>query len=298
MTRPISMRMLLPYGLLLACGGTLLPAAVAQEERPATADDDEPDQTLQQWRKLYRQVMGEWSVKRAGEEPVRLTLKDEPVMYWSSLNDFNGSVFVFTHAGKPELIGTVFSFSHSSPPPARRVMCEFQSLSEHELQLLGPDRPRRVLRSGYQAARLDETVPVPTNRQLLRAQAKQLAGRYSSHMTFEEKRWELRLLPNPIFQYEPDAKSETSDACLIQCLFAFVGLLTDPEVLLLVEARRTKQGAEWVYQPLRFSNRPLFVEFDGTPVWESAGPGSDESSRGYLLDRSRLMTLENLKRGQ
>ncbi len=53
-------------------------------------------------------------------------------------------------------------------------------------------------------------------------------------------------------------------------LFAFVTSAgTDPEVVLVLEARKTAEGSAWYYRAIRFSDSNLYVQNAGKDVWRS-----------------------------
>ena len=71
----------------------------------------------------------------------------------------------------------------------------------------------------------------------------------------------LRLLPNPLFRY----KSE-SGAIVEGALFAFV-TGTDPEVLLLIEARQGDEGLRWHVTCARQTAYELKVKYPNGSNW-------------------------------
>ena len=60
----------------------------------------------------------------------------------------------------------------------------------------------------------------------------------------------LRLLPRPVYEYESDDPEILSGALLM-----LVAYTTDPDILLLIEARETAEGPRWFFQPARFSDK-------------------------------------------
>ncbi|MBI3862264.1 MAG: hypothetical protein HY290_10250 [Planctomycetia bacterium] len=93
-----------------------------------------------------------------------------------------------------------------------------------------------------------------------------LAGRFSAvvHLPPDETTiTELRLMSRPVYRY----KQETPDA-LDGALFSFVEA-TDPEALLLLEARRGKAKGEfeWRYTLARVTSVRLIVRLDGKECW-------------------------------
>jgi hypothetical protein len=109
--------------------------------------------------------------------------------------------------------------------------------------------------------------PVPaasaTQRALqIRAIAREFSGRSLSD---QDQAWELRLLPRPLYRYE---KAEAN--LLDGAVFALVSSAgTDPEIILLIEARKTDQGPRWVYGAARFSDMSLWLKHKDKEVWSA-----------------------------
>ena len=82
-------------------------------------------------------------------------------------------------------------------------------------------------------------------------------------MLRQGERWQLRLLSQPIYTY-----SEAADEMLGGAVFALVGYITDPEILLLIEARQTAEGPQWFYAPARFSDKTLSLQHMDAEVWQ------------------------------
>ena len=83
--------------------------------------------------------------------------------------------------------------------------------------------------------------------------------------TTRERRWELRLLPQPLYRYE-----STDPDVLDGAVFAFVTSAgTDPEALLVLEARKPAAGCDpvWHYAIARFTDLNLWVRHKGKVVF-------------------------------
>jgi hypothetical protein len=122
---------------------------------------------------------------------------------------------------------------------------------------------------------------------------RRLAQEFGGHsIDREAKRWELRLLPTPLYRY-PEAKTGVIDGAL----FALVSNAgTDPEVLLLIEARQEGGKLRWEYACGRFSDWELHVERKGQEVWSSI-PGPDnpfhhDPQHLYRIYPEKIVTLE------
>lgn len=81
--------------------------------------------------------------------------------------------------------------------------------------------------------------------------------------------WELRLLPRPLYRYEgPDV--------IEGAVFALVSTAgTDPEILLLLEARKTPEGPRWLFAAARFSDMNLWLKHKDQEVWSSIRGGEN-----------------------
>jgi hypothetical protein len=111
----------------------------------------------------------------------------------------------------------------------------------------------------------------------------------ASSEDLKEKHWELRLLPQPLYRYE-----STDPDVLDGAVFAFVTSAgTDPEVLLVVEARKAPGPAPlaWHYAVARFSDLTLSVRHKGKEIYKAApipwdAPEQDPKQR-YRTFRDR-----------
>ena len=79
--------------------------------------------------------------------------------------------------------------------------------------------------------------------------------------SLEGETTELRLLPQPLYRYEPFGGKVLDGG-----LFSFAAG-TDPEVLLLIEARRENRELIWQYAFARFNYAELSASFKGDRVW-------------------------------
>ena len=83
----------------------------------------------------------------------------------------------------------------------------------------------------------------------------------------QDRRWELRLLPQPLYRYE-----STDPEVVDGALFGFVTSAgTDPEALLAIEARKSAptSGPVWQYGIARFTDLQLWVRHRGKEVFSA-----------------------------
>jgi hypothetical protein len=102
----------------------------------------------------------------------------------------------------------------------------------------------------------------------------------------EGSQQQLRLMDQPVYQY-----GAGPDGLLDGSLFAFV-VGTDPEVLLLIEARETTDGREWHYALARMNRDAMRVRFRDREVWSA--PPLEKPWADPKLDY-RTVEIGNLK---
>ncbi|MBS0202568.1 MAG: hypothetical protein JSS49_06675 [Planctomycetes bacterium] len=110
-------------------------------------------------------------------------------------------------------------------------------------------------------------------------QMRRLAEKFSAQITSSdvEKASDLRLLIQPLYRYSSAATGVVDGG-----LFSFV-LATDPELLLMVELRETKDGSRWHYAAARFTNRPLKLMHGNLEVWSCAKAEAYVGHQPYFL---------------
>jgi hypothetical protein len=93
-------------------------------------------------------------------------------------------------------------------------------------------------------------------------QMRALARQFSLTMVdLQEDKSELRLMTQPLMRYQPTAGPVVDGA-----IFAFA-VATDPEALLILEARQHAGSLRWEYAFARFHFVTLSAEHSGKEVW-------------------------------
>jgi hypothetical protein len=233
-----------------------------QAEKPTSASTNKRTEWLHQ---VYLRDASAYRFFLDDRAQLALELHREPVMRWTSENDYNGEVYVWTHEGVPGVVGCIFSGPQGNS--TRHVMHEFHSLASAPLH--AKDRGAAGWLAQEPGIKLEpiEGAPVPAASPARRlTQMRDLARRFTAQVHRDSK-WEMRLLSQPIYRYEISTEnSPVADGAL----FAFVWTAgTDPEVLLVIEARRTDKGVQWFYAPARFTNREAWLRHQGKEVWRA-----------------------------
>jgi hypothetical protein len=207
-----------------------------------------------------------WSMFVDDRQQTKAQLRTKPIYVWTNptrSGGQNGAVYVWIHRGRPVVVGSIFSH----PEEGKRILChEFHSLAEEELQ------PKHPQTEPWEPKAPVEMLPLvgaaapeqsPSKRLL---QMKALARDFTAYsVDYMKERWELRLLGQPLYRYE-----KPQDDVIDGTIFAFVTSAgTDPEVVLVLEARKQGSGPAWFYRAIRFSDSDLHVQRDGKEVWNS-----------------------------
>ncbi len=175
-----------------------------------------------------------------------------------------GAVYLWVDAEqRPMVVSDIFAWSFNNEPQ-RQIVHECHSLASEPLDvLLDGQHKWKPKRGGLKWEPVsDAPTPLASKSQRIR-QARELAQKFSAHtIDMQGGRWELRVLPQPVYQYEvmKDQSRETG------AMFA-VCQGTDPELWLLLEARSMNGKESWFYACASFTDYVLNVQCDGKEVW-------------------------------
>lgn len=239
------------------------------------------------WTEFYRETAKGYQVTRA-DDGTEVPVSDRAVFDWASIEDHNGAVFAWTEKGRPALIATIFSFPIAGSKE-RRIVHEFASFTESKLTVEGANGTKWNPPPLAAMQTVPGAAPPPENANLLKSHCRRLAKDFSGHMNRRGERWDLRLLPTPLTEYR-----QSSEEVLGGGLFSFVGYSTDPEILLLIEARKGAKGPAWHFQPVRFSDKSLYLNYKDKPVWESVRKGHGANGPDTEDPHYRVLASERL----
>jgi hypothetical protein len=232
------------------------------------------------------------AVESAPKQP--LELKKEPVFEWlnPARDTQQGAVFLWLRDDRPAALACIFSHPHQKLP-GRQIMHELHALDREKLVVKRDEYNQWKPQAGLARKELpDSGAPAATAGARL-VQMRRLAQEFGGHEVDRDgKRWELRLLPTPMYRY-PSAKTGVVDGALF-ALMSSAG--TDPEVLLLIEAKEADGKMHWEYACGRFSDWELHVLRKGQEVWSSvpseANPFSHDPLHLYRIYPEKVVTPE------
>jgi hypothetical protein len=222
---------------------------------------------------IYVKEVETYSIAIESGPKKALELKKEPVFEWLNppRSAQQGALFVWLRDGRPAALACVFSHPDDKLP-GRKVVHELHALDPEKLVVKREEYNQWKPRAGLERKELTDA-PAPADTAPARLlQMKKLAAEFTGHSVDRDKqRLELRLLPTPLYRY-PSAKTGVIDGAL----FALVSNAgTDPEVLLLLEAKEEKGKTRWEYACGRFSDWELRVHRKDKEVFASVP--SDEN---------------------
>jgi hypothetical protein len=272
----------------------LLPVLLGQaspEKKDEPADKLKRDRALE----IYRAEADGFEIYRDSSRKEPVVLRHEPVYLWTNPvrnNGQDGAVFVWTCRGRAEVIGTFFSYPATGQ---RGLFHEFHSLATTVLDVTRPGaRAWHPEAPGVEPKPIPDA-PAPGPSPTLRlVQMRGMARDFSVHtIDKSQQRWDLRLLPQPLYRYE-----STDPDVLDGAVFAFVTSAgTDPEMILIVEARRPPGGGDptWHFAFARFSIQACFARLNGQEVFQAAdipynsAPSEIDAKFRYTTYRDRFI---------
>ena len=242
--------------LLLPLVAAGIPGDWASAQDPAGTSVKEEER-----RKLaeMRQIAAAYRVSMIDEKGTRTpaAIVAEPLHRWTDpTREFSGgALWTWRSSGRPvaiyglELYGT--SWSH-----------EFVSLSAGPV-VADDGRVRWIPAKGGVEFHEVPDSPAPAAEEAGRLrQMRDLARRFTAREFWDRRNYELRLLPHPIDRY-----SHSSSGLVDGAIFAYA-IGTNPELLLLLEARRQGDGPPvWWYAAARLARAELHLKLGPQDVW-------------------------------
>ena len=246
------------------CGRIVALIAVCAAAAPVWADDELPD-----WQPYFRELAQSYRILPESSPDEPLELLEPPVLRWSQpvRGGDDGALYIWLRNGEPAVVGTMFCWPHAEG--YRVVVNEFHSLLPEPLTAERDGATAWEPREAGIEWKAFEVAPAPaaTAPQRLR-QLRLLSQRFRGE-NFDDsndKKWELRLLPQPLHRFDRSDAVAESGGALDGALFTLASG-TDPEIMILIAARPKADAYEWQWALARFSDRPLTAWLDDVEVF-------------------------------
>jgi len=252
--------------------------ASAEEGAPST-DRSAQEASAAQMKAMQRRAAS-LDVRRGKEEPQRIELVEAALLRYSSpggdTGTADGSIWAWGKRGRPAALTAVF-FQRLAGGN-EKWSCELLSLSE------GPVAVESAAGWKWTPARSElrwhpvSGAPAVAENEAERGrQMKDLARRFTASATYHEGRTDqLRLMIRAIHRYaDPD------NGLIDGAIYAFASG-TNPEALLLLEARSSGGRAAWHFSFARMGAGTGEARLDDKIVWECPAIKAWESSGPYF----------------
>lgn len=247
-------RVALPVLLVMACCMSL------------RADDDTP---AADWQPYFRDLAVSYRITADAAPGQPLALHETPVLRWNQpvRGGDDGAVYLWLRDGRPAVIGTMFCWPH--PDGYRVVTNEFHSFLSEPLTAARNDEVVWQPQEGVTWTKFGSAAAPASSAARRLIQMRQLAGRFRGENIDNEtgQSWPLRLLPQPLFRYDLSERIQTAENPVLDGALFALASGTDPEILVLLEARMTRDGERWHWALARFSDRALTAWLDDEKVW-------------------------------
>jgi hypothetical protein len=257
----------------IAFGSVLSTIAALADDKESEANKPEERLKASYVRAMRTMAEGLAVSRLTPDAETECPMVKEPVLNWSDSARHPdllvpGTTWIWHQKGRPTLIGEIYG-RVESVGSWNLFAC---NLSGDRLSLA--DGPiKMTFAKGYYEPKVIAGAPVVAKKKSERTvQMRDIAERFDAHQFWKE-RFELRLLPKPIYRYE-DPESGIVDG-------AIYGLVhgTNPEVLLLIEAHKIDDGtARWKVGFGSLAGARCVVRLDEKEYWtcpEHAGDPDD-----------------------
>jgi hypothetical protein len=236
--------------------------AVGQAETDRAPDESATDESelTKVLRPYFVHQAANYKFSLASDAEKKLALVRKPVMAWSGGDSWFGDVFVWTHEGRPELIGCIGSWRVDDEQ--RGMFHEFHSLATEPLSKvgIGTRYTWESAKPGVALQEIEGAAPPARTRRLRLIQMRGLARDFSASLKSRTGMHVLRM-QTPLFRYGEDCQQDGA-------IFPFIWTIgTDPEVLLVLESRETGNGDRWFFGAARFTWRELWLRHKEKEVW-------------------------------
>lgn len=233
-----------------------------------TADPVPQDTALvKAWLKVSQKHAEDYVIHPAGDAKTAFTMLPQAVFRHSQpvRGDDIGAVYLWVDGDKrPAVIGTTFAFTLQGD--TRVVAHEFHSLADGPLTATWRGRqPWTPKQPGLEFRPVPMIPAAAADPKVRLRQAREIARRFSANsIDHDERRWELRLVTKPIYEFEVNRPGQ------VQCGSLFVMCQgTDPELILSIEARKQDGELRWHYAAASFTDYALKLRLDDKEVWSA-----------------------------
>lgn len=231
--------------------------------RPASAQSDDEKSRAVETLENGKQEAARYTVNSDPKRDKPFDLKQDSLLKWQNTvnKSVHGNIFIWTNKGRPELVASFMRFYS----PRVSFGAEFQSLALTPLTVEKDDKivwtPKEP---GIVLKPFDESIePSESKPQRLR-QMRQFAQMFTADLEdYDRDNYRLRLMPQPLYRYE-----STDPDVLDGALFSYT-YTTDPDLLVVVEARKSDDRFRWMFGLARMNVGEVKVKYRDREVFHA-----------------------------
>jgi hypothetical protein len=242
---------------VLLCFG--ISTSVLAQDNPHLTPVDK--QQIEAALKITREGAAKYRFTIGQTPPEQVKLHAEPVLRWSNpaAGEIHGNVFLWTIHSRPVVVGSLYQWFS----PHTHLSHEFQSLSEDNVSAEYEEKDVwTTSEPGLKFQGLPDAPPPAASAAQRLLQMKKLSKSFTATKTERDgNQSELRLLTQPVYRYAAEQEGLIDGA-----LFTFVQG-TDPEVFLLLEARKQEGKAVWQFAATRMNSVKFELRYHDREVW-------------------------------
>ncbi|MDX1930340.1 MAG: hypothetical protein SFV81_27695 [Pirellulaceae bacterium] len=190
-------------------------------------------------------------------------LRETPLFSWTNpeVQSIGGELYLWTVDGRP--FATIGIWTYDDIKDSH----ELQSLSTQIFRAENPYWTNWAPRAaGLQFKKLEDAPapdasPVRRQTQMRNFVRERFSGEVIKNDTKQTEK--LRVISQPLYRYDP-LPTDLIDGAVFSLAFG-----TDPEILVILEAKKTEAGSEWQYALAPCTSRRATGYLDGKEVWNS-----------------------------
>jgi hypothetical protein len=216
-----------------------------------------------------------------GANDEKLQFRENPLLRYNDTarNIADASVWALGREGRPQAVLVVEVYSGDA------VQYELTAVAE----------PPRFAKSFYATPRaapfawlkLSDEAPPHATQSIRRRQIKQAAQKFSASEEWRGQTYQLRMMPQPILQYEDQERGVIEGAIFVWAHG------TNVEILMFLEGRHGEDGAKHFVAGFgQLSGADLDVDYNGQDLWNSSQGAAASQTRTYSGRKDPLTNAE------
>jgi hypothetical protein len=242
-------------GLCLSLAAAYVPRASAQAEKAAL---------LEQMTALAKET-----TVTVADAAQPATLVEKPIFRYSDQprRFIDATMWAWTEGGRPVAFQKIeaIEFGDAARPDSHWQYC-LASLSTRNVTVKWTGREFRTKRPGVEFRPLEGAPDVAAGAAQRKRQARDLARSFSARIVTDPVSnigQEMRLLTTPLFEYADPRTKE-----FLGAVYGFSTNGTNPDLLIVIEARDAEGKLAWHYAPARMTSGGVTLKYQDAKVWD------------------------------